>query len=163
MTTTRLTALLLTALVMAAATCAAQQGPKPGYTDPLAYAQDYYTQEAENATSDPVTYAGNHSSAEAIQNETEEAAYIACWTAWHYSEGETDDVAGPVCDAYFPPPGEVSGEVPHDEEAANAPAILNETLPVSDAFLNETLDAVNDTLADPAHATSQHLRILNAN
>src|SRR5688572_32469049 len=111
MTTTRLTALLLTALVLAAAPCAAQQGPRPGYDDPLAYAQDYYTQQAENATADPVTYVGNNSSPEAVENQTEQAAFVACWTAWHYSDGHSGYLAGSVCDAFFTPPETVEPDV----------------------------------------------------
>jgi hypothetical protein len=154
--------LLLAAL--AAPLGSAQHGPPPGYKDPVAYAQDYAADQAAQAQNDTVGYAAGKATPEALANETEHAAWLACWTL-HEHGGDAAAAADPVCAAFFTPPGQV--DPPAEAEAEITEAVngtvgpaLNET--GAQAFLDEALDAVNDTLADPATVVEQLVRIVEA-
>jgi hypothetical protein len=155
MTTTSRAAFLATlaALALLALPVAtAQHGPPPGYTDPLVYAQDYAANQTGQASADPLGYAGQKATAEGIDGEVDHAAWLACWTA--YESGAMLDA---VCSAFFVAPGVV-------DAPAEAEAEVTETLNATgaDALLDETTDALSDTLDDPTTAVEQVQRIAGA-
>lgn len=160
----RLARLAVSALLLAALAAlplaSAQHGPPPGYEDPLAYAQDYAAGQAAQASNDTVAYAGNKTTPEAIGQEGEHAAWLACWTLYEYA-GEAEAAADPACSLFFVAPGQV--DAPAEAEATITNTI-NGTLGETGAqqFLDEALDSVNDTVADPASALGQVQRILDA-
>jgi hypothetical protein len=144
-------------LFLAPAVCA-QPGPAPG-SDPATYAQDYYGGQVANASADPAGYAASQASVASLQNQTREAAYIACWAAYDATGMLTD----PVCAAYFTSPERAARrQKEQNTTAEDAAAALNQTLDGAVGMANTTLDAVNDTLADPASAPSQLQRIADA-
>ena len=134
--TRTLVATLLLAL-LAAPMALAQHGPPPGYTDPNEYAMDYATQQVGNATADPVGYAQCLDAAA----EAEHALWLACWEAYSAADHALDA----ACAGFFSAPVTVDADVKAVE--ANVTQVLNDT-GVSD-LAAETLDIVNDTLADP--------------
>ena len=149
MTRTLLVTLLL-ALLAAPVALAQPHGPPPGYTDPNAYAIDHAEQQAAQAQADPVGYATSRDPAA----EAEHALWFACWEAYHAAGHALD----PACAAYFTAPVSVQ---PHVEGAtAEVTEVLNGTGAL--ALADETLDAVNDTLADPKGAVQQVERIVGA-
>ena len=155
MTPRRLAHLAALALLasLALSPASAQSGPPPGYTDPLVYAQDYATGQAEQAQADPAGYAGGKATPEGAQAEAEHAAWLACWTAYDVGQQSLD----PVCSQFFTAPGVVDAPA---EAEAEITSITNGT--GADALLAESLDAVNDTVADPTSAASQVQRIVEA-
>lgn len=144
--------LLVTVLLalLAVPLAVAQHGPPPGYTDPNDYAQDYAADQAAQAQADPVGYATGKDPA----NETQHTLWLACWEAY----AAADHALDAVCSRYFTAPGTVQ---PTAEDAhAEVTEVVNGT--GATALLNETLDAVNDTVADPAGAAGQVARIVDA-
>lgn len=142
------TMLVLVALVAVPGVTA--QGPPPGYTDPVAYAQDYAAAEAAGAQADPVGYAAGKDPA----TEAEHALWLACWTAYDQLGHALD----PACAAFFTAPVQVN---PAAQGAmAQVTQVLNDT--GAAALADEALDAVNDTVADPASAADQALRLVHA-
>ncbi len=139
-----LLATLLTALL--AAPLALAQGPPPGHTDPVAYAQDYAKDQAAQAQADPVAYASSKDPAA----EAEHTLWLACWTAYD----QAGHVLDPACAPFFTAPVQV-------DPAVNATVEITEVLNATGAtaLANEVLDAINDTVADPASALAQVLRI----
>jgi hypothetical protein len=161
---TRATSLAVSALMLAALAAlplaSAQHGPPPGYEDPAAYAQDYAAGQASQAQADPAGYAAGKATPEALGNETEHAAWLACWTLYAYAE-DAEAAADPACARFFVAPGTV--DAPAEAEATITETV-NGTLDETGAqrFLDESLDAVNDTVADPGSALDQVQRILGA-
>ncbi|MGB1697330.1 MAG: hypothetical protein ACPHK8_02910 [Thermoplasmatota archaeon] len=139
---------LLIALVLIASV-AAQPGPAPGYGDPYAYALDYGTEQASEATADPVAFVGNHSTQEALVEEGRHGAYMACWTADH------NGVEHEVCDPYYSAAGEVGPQNqpepdPTPEEVDNATAEAEEAV---EEFAENATEAVEEFLEDPTNVT----------
>lgn len=143
--TRTLLAIVLTALL--AAPLALAQGPPPGYTDPLAYAQDYAAEQADQAGADPVGYA---TSKDAV-SEADHALWLACWTAYDQA-GHALDAA---CSQFFTAPQQIDAAA--QGATAEITEVLNET--GAAALLAEGLDVVNDTLADPTSALDQVQRL----
>jgi hypothetical protein len=155
-----LSALLLAALVAALPLASAQHGPPPGYDDPVVYAQDYAANQTAQAQGDPIGYAGGKATPEALGNESTHAAWLACWTLYAYAE-PAEQAADPACAQFFAAP--VAVDAPAEataEVTGTVNGTLNET--GADAFLGEALDAVNDTVADPASVLDQVGRIVAA-
>lgn len=152
MTTTSRLALLATLALLALPLATAQHGPPPGYTDPLVYAQDYAANQTAQAQADPLGYAGQKTSPEGLEQEADHTAWLACWTA--YESGAMLDA---VCSQFFIAPGVV-------DAPAEAEAEVTETLNATgaDALLDETTDALADTLDDPTTAVEQAKRIVGA-
>lgn len=153
-------ALLLAALVAALPLASAQHGPPPGYDDPVVYAQDYAANQTAQAQGDPVGYASGKATPEAVGNESTHAAWLACWTLYAYAE-PAEQAADPACAQFFVAPGVV--DAPAKAEATITDTVngtLNDT--GAGAFLGEALDAVNDTVADPASVVDQLGRIVAA-
>src|SRR5688572_19676553 len=118
MLTRRLATLAALALLAFALPLAsAQQGPPPGYTDPVVYAQAYATGQAEQAQADPIGYASGKATPENASAEAEHAAWLACWTAYEAGQMALD----PACSRFFVAPGVV-------DAPAEAKAELTETL-----------------------------------
>jgi hypothetical protein len=148
--TTRL-ALLAALALLAMPFASAQHGPPPGYTDPVAYTQDYATYQTGQAAADPAGYASGKATPDALAEEAEHAAWLACWTAHEAQAGVTD----PVCSQFFTAPGVV-------DAPAEAEAEITETLNATDALLGEIGEALEETLEDPTTAVDQVLRIVDA-
>lgn len=147
--TVRTTLLLALLAALASPAGLAQHGPPPGYTDPVVYAQDYAADQAGQAQADPVAYAqGKDAAAEA-----EHAAWLACWAA--YDAGEP---LSPVCAPFFTAP--VQEDAIGQSAEAQVTQVLNDT--GAQALADETLDVVNDTLADPTDAVAQVQRAVRA-
>lgn len=127
----------------------AQRGPPPGYHDPVLYAQDEAKEQSASAQANPVGYVQSRNATE----EAEHAAWFSCWVAYETAGHALDAVCAP----FFTAPVTV-------EPAARAHAeisdVLNET--GASAFADEALDALNDTVANPATVLDQVLRIAGA-
>src|ERR1041385_298768 len=149
-----LPALTVLLALLALPLASAQHGPPPGYTDPVAYAQDYAANQTGQASADPVGYASGHATPGAAGNETTHALWLACWTAWYESMGAAG--TDPVCATVFTPPGRV--DAPGDEAKGEITGVENGT----QALVGNATDAVDAIVADPASAPSEAVKLLHA-
>jgi hypothetical protein len=147
-------ALLAALALLATPLVTAQHGPPPGYTDPLAYTQDYAANQTTQATTDPAGYAAAKGTPEALGAEAEHAAWLACWTA--HEADEAGMALDPVCSQFFTAPGVV------DPPAPEATAEITETLEDADALVGEVQGAAEGLVEDPTTAVEQVQRILDA-
>ncbi len=145
--------LLLTSLLLAAASAAAQPGPAAGYDDPLVYAQDYAEGQVDDASADPVGYAGSKGSADAAAAETAHAAYIACWTAHYHG-----DLMPPGCELFFTPPQE-GGPLPEEAEQSETEEAAEGVVDSAAEFAEEAQEIIAAIVADPTSAPSQLERL----
>lgn len=147
--TRTLLAIALLAL-LASPLAVAQHGPPPGYTDPVAYAEDYAKDQAGQAQADPVGYAQGKDA----MGEAEHTAWLACWALYDTVGHVTD----PACAPFFTAPVQVNPAA--EAVTGEITEVLNAT--GADALAGEVLDAVNDTVADPKSVLDQVQRIVDA-
>jgi len=143
--------------VMACGHAAAKPpGPVPG-TDPVHYAISYVQDQAGDAQANPVNYTQQQASPGGVANQTAQAGFIACWQAYEVA----GEVAQPVCDKFFTPPGDVQAPA---EPAANdtAKQVVGNVTAGAAELANTTADAVQQIAKDPGNATSQLDRVVQA-
>jgi len=147
-------AFLAVLALLALPLAAAQHGPPPGYTDPIAYAQDYAANQTAQAQADPVGYAGAHTTPAAVGNESSDAVWLACWTAWYETSGM--DAVDPVCSRFFTAPQRV--DAPADDAHGEITGTMNQT----DALLSNVTGAADAIAKDPTSAPEQAKKVVDA-